>query len=1286
MFFENVKKEKGENKNMIKKTWKKALAGLCAAAMVMTGISWPTMTVNAEEYSAIAIDSTAVSADSYEATGDGGGQVSKAFDGNVDTFYHTNYGDTNAPKVTTTDSDSDGINEHSGNNTVTIPLSAEYTVSGISITPRQYETPTNGLIVEFKVAFYNVDTLISETTSYEIQNHKNAILGSESLNLGAKEFTFDTPVENVTKVVLTVTKAKGEHISAAEIGLKGSYESPLSVCRVDDETLIENVKANSEQVQASGNDGGAEWAFDDEVHWWHSRWQGTPQEGEVDSGLVSENNPIWIQTGFDEAIYLDNLTYLSRQDGSYARIKDYWVKVANLSDPTAEPTEDDFVKVAQGTFSNDGNEKTIDLSGVKATHVRLGVTSVYANNGTNHVAAQRIKIYELTPYGKLQEKIEEITTKLVDGTPTTSDEEVNTLLETAQSVVDSSESTDVEYLAQIAILEAVTFSSVRIDDEILQNNAKANSEHNGGQDGPAAYAFDDENRWWHSNYNGASEGRVSNTNPIWIQTGFNAVKNIEKITYADRGAGAINLYAIAVANLDDPFETPTDEDFVIVKAGTLEDRDAGVDQEISLNGVEATRIRLIVYSVHNASSNGYVAAKRIKIWETSSVPEVEITEVTNVTLNQTGTVNMSTVEESAKPTSVAVSAYVTPANATDTRVKWTSGDENVATITPACNNVMIAKGDANGVVTSIVSKVVVNAVGEGTTTITATSVEDNTVVETFTVNVTGYIQVPVEIEVGETYKTEIDADTATVADSAVATATVSEAVVGKENVLSNHSGTGVDSSLDSFSTEVNSDINLSDAEFIFIPNGDYWQIYNEKNGNYLISSYADTYFGTTPTDMKVVAVDTADGSKEFRISKTDDTRYVMFYYPQMNFNSNSGGYKTNYADGSQEMVLLEKQATVSESDVIPGYVRATKIVDGNKYLIAQIWEDNNVIVLYPTNGKNNQTKLVRTQDATGNTLTIEGVAEGTTTVTAADMVYDVSVEKDYIAKLSALSITLEGNIGVNYKMTATETLAADSYMQFTVGGNTKTVTVADAKVDAKGRYVFTCEVCAPEMTKPIIAQMFDADGTAISESSEYSVQYYADQMITKLGTDEAYAELVTLLKSMLNYGAYAQTEFGVNTDNLANASLSDADKVLGTLTTDMITVAEYAYDETLEGIVDTASLILNSKTDFRQYLTAATADGYTATLSDTTLDVTLGADETEGKGYIQVNNIPAAELDNAYVLTVSNGTVSGNINFSPLNYVQGVLKTVGTDTEDESLVDVATALYWYNNAANNYFE
>ena len=89
-----------------------------------------------------------------------------------------------------------------------------------------------------------------------------------------------------------------------------------SLKEIESEVLKANAKANSEQKPAAwDNDGEAGWAFDDENHWWHSRYQGNPVEGEVNSGLVSASNPIWIQTGFGEAKKIKKITYLSRDNG-----------------------------------------------------------------------------------------------------------------------------------------------------------------------------------------------------------------------------------------------------------------------------------------------------------------------------------------------------------------------------------------------------------------------------------------------------------------------------------------------------------------------------------------------------------------------------------------------------------------------------------------------------------------------------------------------------------------------------------------------------------------------------------------------------------------------------------------------------------------------------------------------------------------------------------------------------------------------------------------------------------
>ena len=109
---------------------------------------------------------------------------------------------------------------------------------------------------------------------------------------------------------------------------------------IESEVLKANAKANSEQKPAAwDNDGEAGWAFDDENHWWHSRYQGNPVEGEVNSGLVSASNPIWIQTGFGEAKKIKKITYLSRDNGM-GSINAYKVQYANVQQ--GEPRDDDL--------------------------------------------------------------------------------------------------------------------------------------------------------------------------------------------------------------------------------------------------------------------------------------------------------------------------------------------------------------------------------------------------------------------------------------------------------------------------------------------------------------------------------------------------------------------------------------------------------------------------------------------------------------------------------------------------------------------------------------------------------------------------------------------------------------------------------------------------------------------------------------------------------------------------------------------------------------------------------
>lgn len=208
--------------------------------------------------------------------------------------------------------------------------------------------------------------------------------------------------------------------------------------------------------------------------------------------------------------------------------------------------------------------------------------------------------------------------------------------------------------------------------------------------------------------------------------------------------------------------------------------------------------------------------------------------------------------------------------------------------------------------------------------------------------------------------------------------------------LYDHSGTGSDSDLNSFSAESNQNLNLSDAEFTFTASGEYWQIKNKKSNVYLTNANADSFFARDALDMKAVPV---EGKDVFYICQSNNTRYVIFYPAEMNFNGNlglgSGG--TNY-----EIALFEKQAEVSENDAIPGYRQVSSITNGKRYLIARVWDDDNIIILYPVNGKFNQTKrLDLSRPYTSDVITIAGTGEGYTQAVINGEVYKIHVTKDH---------------------------------------------------------------------------------------------------------------------------------------------------------------------------------------------------------------------------------------------------------------------------------------------------
>ncbi len=289
------------------------------------------------------------------------------------------------------------------------------------------------------------------------------------------------------------------------------------------------------------------------------------------------------------------------------------------------------------------------------------------------------------------------------------------------------------------------------------------------------------------------------------------------------------------------------------------------------------------------------------------------------------------------------------------------------------------------------------------------------------------------------------------------------------------------------------------------------------------------------------------------------------------------------------------------------------------------------------------------------------------------------------ATLAGYTLSLSGNIGVNFYMELSDTILNDSgaYMQFKLpNGTTEKVMVSAAEKDTaknpgKAYYKFPCEVAAKEMTAEITAQMFDGSGTGGAVYT-YTVKDYADYIINNaISFNE---KTVSLVKAMLNYGAYSQMYFNYNTGKLANATLTDNEKLLGDITE--ADLSSYQAALSGEGKVctfDTAYLTLKSETSVNVYIKLS--DGVSeGDVTFTVNDQSVTATKVGERYLITAANIKANSLDEKQIFKVQSSENTDILNYGALTYCRTVLLGDYSD----SLKNAVKALYWYNKAADDY--
>lgn len=268
------------------------------------------------------------------------------------------------------------------------------------------------------------------------------------------------------------------------------------------------------------------------------------------------------------------------------------------------------------------------------------------------------------------------------------------------------------------------------------------------------------------------------------------------------------------------------------------------------------------------------------------------------------------------------------------------------------------------------------------------------------------------------------------------------------------------------------------------------------------------------------------------------------------------------------------------------------------------------------------------------------------------------------ARLAGYTLSLEGNIGVNFHVELSNSIAydKDAYMQFTLDGeHIGRIMISDAAestIDGKKYYVFKCEVPAKNMTSEITAQIFSGE-TACGNVYSYTVREYADYILNN--KSDYSQETIDLVEAMLTYGGYAQTYFGFNTDKMANEGIASD---LG-----LAVISDKEQVEFTGSLPDGityygTSLILKSNTIIRHYFKAESEpENYTGS--------------SEGLYYYDIAGISADKLASKENLSIGDWSVSA----SPMSYAYAV---VNGGSDNESLINLVKAMYLYYEAATAY--
>lgn len=510
------------------------------------------------------------------------------------------------------------------------------------------ENKSNGVVIagdnfEASALHFNSDQLDSATHPYELKPSENTYLavnygsdgnGNSSCGpdtLSQYQILNDKAYNYKYTIIPFATSSTDAEIMDATRGYRTVGTTGDEVVVEEPETALDRTgmtatacSQHSNQIGV-GIDGAAGSVLDGNNNtYWHTNWS--------NDTTCNEQNPHWIEIDLNGEKEISKLTYLPRQDSQNGRILKF-----NLVITKADGSTETIVE--GHTWADSSALKTVEFDAVKATKIKIVITSAKGDRNGTHATAAEINLYSPVTKDMLQELYNKNLGKNEADYTAKSWAAFAEALENTKTVLENEAATSADYkdaymkLATAAAnLKSSGSTPVEPEEDyklIPQDNLSATAPDNHSGNG-IGLAFDGkDNTYYHSVWN-ASEGTMpdinNNTNNA-ITIDLGGTYTVGKLTYLPRRDEGLHSGSMNgnIVNYEIYYSTSeSGDDFVKLDADGVWAEDY-TEKTVEFTPVEARRIQLRVLGTmgEGTQQNLYINAAEINVYEYTKTVEPE---------------------------------------------------------------------------------------------------------------------------------------------------------------------------------------------------------------------------------------------------------------------------------------------------------------------------------------------------------------------------------------------------------------------------------------------------------------------------------------------------------------------------------------------------------------------------------------------------------------------------------------------------------------------------------------